>query len=768
MSSEPVVGCSYSNDRSCIGRRFPPLRRNFGRKSRGKKQGNKQHLNHAHFFGKLTMMLDTNIKDSANFIRVSLTALKNSELKKLSTLLNDVTLEKGHSFPYRQWFGLAQDLIDCRLLKPKPTKPKKVPPSNICPIYFDNKAIEMINIPKIFRNPLLKENLPPPAKNFEVPTIVYSLNKTISSKIFNFNSFTTSLDVQTFINDPATLPCNCENSPFKDDYHGHIISGDLRIIHNNKLRKLMTKGPKFRESKELNFDVARTKILEGIESCVNTYCEKNRLDRVLFNGWKQQVISLLDTRIESLKSSVSVNKVAKVLSDTNCKNALSELHENFVVAPIDKATGNVAIICKRFYAKVLVDELGLKENRSSTYKKINSSAETVIERNVKDLRKKFGIEVSEENRCLPHIYWLPKMHKTPLKFRFIIAAPKCSIKPLSKAITSVFRLFYNLIENFNSKDLYYSSVKSFWVIQNNQKVLESLTRLNKRKKGSCISTYDFSTLYTKIPHDKLLDVLFEITDFCFAGGTNSLISVTNSGARWVKNASKSGITFSQDSFKEALRYLMESCFFSFGDMIFRQAIGIPMGSDPAPFMANLFLYSYERKYVQNLRKKDLSKARLFRNTFRFIDDLLTVNDDGEFEKCHGNIYPAELELKKEHSGNLVSFLDLKIELKDRSFETSLFDKRDDFPFSIVRMPYRESNMPSRIFYSSIGAEVLRIARTSMKIECFQVSSKALIDRMVKQGASVERLLKTLRRMYERHDVLKKFSESCAEFLSLFR
>ena len=265
-----------------------------------------------------------------------------------------------------------------------------------------------------------------------------------------------------------------------------------------------------------------------------------------------------------------------------------------------------------------------------------------------------------------------------------------------------------------------------------------------------------------------MEVLFELTDFCFAGGTNNLISVTDSGARWVKNASKTGITFSQDSFKEALSYLMGNCFFSFGDMIFRQVIGIPMGSDPAPFMANFFLYSYERKYIQNLRKADVAKARLFRNTFRFIDDLLTINDNGEFEKCYRDIYPTELELKKEHSGRQVSFLDLKIELNDRSFQTSLFDKRDDFPFSIVRMPYKESNIPSRIFYSSIGAELLRIARTTMAKECFIISAKSLIERMTKQGANVERVFRTLRRMYERHDVLKKFTKNCAELISFLR
>ena len=116
---------------------------------------------------------------------------------------------------------------------------------------------------------------------------------------------------------------------------------------------------------------------------------------------------------------------------------------------------------------------------------------------------------------------------------------------------------------------------------------------------------------------------------------------------------------------------MDNCYFTLGERIFRQRIGIPMGSDPAPFMANLFLYFYEAKYVREVKSKDLFIAKKFRHTFRFIDDLLAINDDGEFERCFKNIYPPELELEKEHSGNLVSFLDLSISINGRSFDTSL-------------------------------------------------------------------------------------------------
>lgn len=57
---------------------------------------------------------------------------------------------------------------------------------------------------------------------------------------------------------------------------------------------------------------------------------------------------------------------------------------------------------------------------------------------------------------------------------------------------------------------------------------------------------------------------------------------------------------------------------------------IPMGSELAPFMANLFLFYYEDKRIQKIKRKDVNQAKKF--TFRFIDDLAVINDGGDFEK----------------------------------------------------------------------------------------------------------------------------------------
>ena len=252
-----------------------------------------------------------------------------------------------------------------------------------------------------------------------------------------------------------------------------------------------------------------------------------------------------------------------------------------------------------------------------------------------------------------------------------------------------------------------------------------------------MSTFDFSTLYTKIPHQKLIEVMNDITDFCFQGGSHELISFSLSSksyARWVPNNSKAEIKFSKPMVKEALEYLMNNCFFTFGNKIFRQVIGIPMGSDPAPFMANLFLYHYESLWIKNLKKNDLQKARRFSNTFRFIDDLLTINDDNLFSDNFRGIYPEELQLNLESSGDSVNFLDLNLTNTDGQVDVKLYDKRNSFPFSIVRLPFASSNIPSAVLYNSIGAEILRIGRVSSNLENFKTDSQKVLQRAINQGA----------------------------------
>jgi len=110
----------------------------------------------------------------------------------------------------------------------------------------------------------------------------------------------------------------------------------------------------------------------------------------------------------------------------------------------------------------------------------------------------------------------------------------------------------------------------------------------------------------------------------------------------------SGTVYDIDNVKDSLKFLIDNSYFHVGTQVYRQKIGIPMGLDPAPFLANLYLSYYEIHWVDSLRRIDFARAKKFVNNYRFIDDLAALNDGGEFERSHKSIYPKELTLKKEN------------------------------------------------------------------------------------------------------------------------
>ena len=128
---------------------------------------------------------------------------------------------------------------------------------------------------------------------------------------------------------------------------------------------------------------------------------------------------------------------------------------------------------------------------------------------------------------------------------------------------------------------------------------------------------------------------------------------------------------------------------------------------------------YKKNWILILVNTDIWRARRYTNTFRFIDDLATLNDGGEFERSFK-------EIKLYFKG---------IKIRANKFFIILCDRRDDFPFSIARMPHLCSNFPTKILCSTFGEESFRIARTTSVCNEFRTSSKALCNRAQKQGSN---------------------------------
>ena len=153
-----------------------------------------------------------------------------------------------------------------------------------------------------------------------------------------------------------------------------------------------------------------------------------------------------------------------------------------------------------------------------------------------------------------------------------------------------------------------------------------------------------------------------------------------------------------------LEFLVDNIFVVFGGKVFQQIVGIPMGTNCAPLLADIFLYSYEAEFIQSLLSIGKKKlASQFNFTYRYIDDVLSINNP-DFDNYLGQMYPAELEMKDTTESNTsASYLDLLWSIEsDGQLRTSLYDKRDDFNFHITNFPFLSSNIPSSPAYGVLS------------------------------------------------------------------
>ena len=113
---------------------------------------------------------------------------------------------------------------------------------------------------------------------------------------------------------------------------------------------------------------------------------------------------------------------------------------------------------------------------------------------------------------------------------------------------------------------------------------------------------------------------------------------------------------------------MDNIYIRFGTKLYRHIVGIPMGTNCALLVADLFLFCYERDFMTSL--SDVNQAEIieaFKSTSRYLDDLLNI-DSSYFEGMVNRIYPPELQLNKANTSDIEAPFWICIYL----FQTDLF------------------------------------------------------------------------------------------------
>ena len=112
-------------------------------------------------------------------------------------------------------------------------------------------------------------------------------------------------------------------------------------------------------------------------------------------------------------------------------------------------------------------------------------------------------------RCIGYLSFT----KDPIKARFIANSSSCTTTELSKLLTSCLTAVKNHVI-INCEKVYERSSKNlFWSIKNSGEVLNKLK--SRRFCATSLSTYDFSTLYTTLPHILNKEKLINLIEWTF-------------------------------------------------------------------------------------------------------------------------------------------------------------------------------------------------------------------------------------------------------------
>ena len=190
----------------------------------------------------------------------------------------------------------------------------------------------------------------------------------------------------------------------------------------------------------------------------------------------------------------------------------------------------------------------------------------------------------------------------------------------------------------------------------------------------------------------------------------------------------------------------------------KKIVGIPMGTNCAPFIADLFLYSYERDFMSNLQKsKRFDPIEEFNDTSRCIDDIFTI-DNPAFAEHIPDIYPRELQLNKANTSDKeTSFFDLNIKVIGNNSHTSVYDKRDDFGFPIVNFPWLNGNVPRLPSYGIYISQLARFSRCCTSVLEFYSKNLQITSKLLTQGYRYHTLRTTFGKFFLSYsELLSKF------------
>ncbi len=544
--------------------------------------------------------------------------------------------------------------------------------------------------------------------------------------------------------------------------NGHVMTTDVSIVADGRIKYLLQEGTKFRES------VSVETLHECFQLAIDEFTIKlqaeaqrtgKNLDMARLEQWKQEVKGLFRRKYNQQPIRLPTRRTVRRDLDE-----LKRMHEHFVISPCDKLSHNFGITCKYYYMRELKNEM----QNNQTYKKVtfedlqqlwgnNLGVELIGGNNNEQEEEGFiykqclaiiksfndANHLSHVN-ILPYLYSLPKMHK--LKFRYIAGVgasllppqealvpvqnvigngvanngnddsddetvileddsddaatveiedqrvrrdidliarrhnakphkPRCGTTAASKILSKQLNLIIDLLRD---KDNQRNDYKRCFIVRKAEEVFGMIKRNQQLFDGLTPRTFDFTTLYTKLPlGDILLNMEIAIDEAL--SYKNDLLQT----GRHAEILAQYAELKPKETLMRFVSFIINNTFIANSiNEVYHQRIGIPMGTNCAPEIANLVLYVWEAKYIDDLvDHQQMEAAQRHKYTKRYIDDIVCFSTDPiPMEAYNGLEWIEQLQ-----PNGSVNFLGAKFCNQDQQrFRISVFDKAKEWPFQVLR------------------------------------------------------------------------------------
>ena len=123
-----------------------------------------------------------------------------------------------------------------------------------------------------------------------------------------------------------------------------IVTGDLKIITDLRIRSIICKGPNYRFLLPIDFKSCHKEIAGALQEFFNHWCKREHVESNALNSWKLNIFKIIDGRISFYCNNLEFLPPKPKFTFGHLKKGIQEFHRRFVLAPADKTANNVVVI----------------------------------------------------------------------------------------------------------------------------------------------------------------------------------------------------------------------------------------------------------------------------------------------------------------------------------------------------------------------------------------------------------------------------------------